>query len=183
LEVQVSTPLENTLQPDEMLLWEGQPNKQRFLLRGWWAIPFSILWCGFAFFWEGSVLSTNAPTFFRLWGIPFVLAGLYFVFGRFFVAAREAANTWYVVTDRRILIQSGTFQQNFTELNLLTLPYVELSGLQGGVGTITFGAQNSSGNFAIPGWPMGRAQVVPAFQSIPNARDVYEIIKRAQGAR
>src|SRR4051812_43942652 len=100
----MTNPLVSMLQSSETLLWEGQPDKQRFLLRGWWAIPFSLLWCGFAIFWEASAFRTNAPFYFRLWGIPFVLIGLYMVFGRFFAAAREAANTWYVVTNRRVLI-------------------------------------------------------------------------------
>ncbi len=179
----MTNPLARMLQPNETLLWEGQPNTRRFLLRGWWAIPFYILWCSFAFFWESSVLAKNDSTFFRLWGIPFILIGLYLVFGRFFVAAREANNTWYAVTDRRILIQGGMFRQNFTELDLPRLPYVQLSELQGDAGTITFGTPSPFGSFAIPGWPMSNAQIVPAFQSIPNAREVYEIIKQAQGSR
>jgi hypothetical protein len=171
------------LQPGETLLWAGQTDKRRFLLRGWWAIPFSLLWCGFVFFWERSAFSANAPLFFRLWGFPFIAVGLYLVFGRFFAAAREAANTWYAVTNRRILIQGGTFQQTLTEFGLTQLQFVELAGLQGEVGTITFGGQNPFASFVIPGWPMSKAQIVPSFQAIPNAREVYEIIKRAQGTR
>ncbi len=126
---------------------------------------------------------TDTPAFFRLWGIPFVVIGLYLVFGRFFVAAREVNNTWYAVTSKRILIQSGTFRQNFSEFDLATLPYLQLVGLQRDVGTILFAAQNPFSIATIPGWPMNNAQTVPGFQTVSNAREVYEIIKRAQGLR
>src|SRR5262245_41322509 len=101
----VTDPFRDDLDPGETILWQGQPNRQRYLLRGRWAIPFTLAWCGFAIFWEVSVFRTDAPFFFRLWGIPFVLVGLYLVFGRFFAVAREAERTWYAVTNRRILIR------------------------------------------------------------------------------
>src|SRR6476659_2074117 len=90
------------LTPGERLLWSGQPLPGiRLRASDAFVIPFSILWCGFALFWEFTAVTKGAPFFFMLWGIPFVLAGLYFVFGRFFIDAGTRERTYYGVTSDR----------------------------------------------------------------------------------
>ena len=77
--------LRKELAPNEKLLWNGTPLLGvRFRSTDLFMIPFSIMWCGFAIFWEYSVVNSPAPIFMALWGIPFILIGLYFAFGRFF---------------------------------------------------------------------------------------------------
>lgn len=187
----MENPLYRYLQPGEHALWEGRPDVRRFVLRGWYFIPFSFIWLAFAIFWESSVITTHGPFFFQLWGIPFVLIGLYAVIGRFFVAAHEARQTWYLLTDRRALIQTGVFTQRFIELDLEKLPALELTH-NGANGTITFGPRNINDLFAIPGWPMqqrsnsgfwgnqAQPQTAPAFQCIDNVENVYNLVKEAQ---
>jgi len=51
--------------------------------------------------------------------------------------ACEAANTTYVVTDERVLIQSGVFRPRLTVLDLSDLPPLELDDGGNGFGTIT----------------------------------------------
>ena len=77
--------LETQLSLGEQLLWSGMP-RQGFAFRktDLYTVPFSAMWLGFAIFWESSVFYTNAPLFFRLWGIPFILVGIYMLVGRFF---------------------------------------------------------------------------------------------------
>jgi hypothetical protein len=165
----------------EKVLWHGQP-RAGILFRGSdaIAIPFSIMWCGFAIFWESSVLTSNAPVFFVLWGIPFIAVGLYFVVGRFLFEGRQRAQTSYAVTTERIIIVSGVFNRSVKSLNLRTLTDLSFSERGNGEGTITFGPTSAFGNMISPNWPGARGQTSPMFDVIPDAKRVYEIIRKAQ---
>ena len=165
---------------DERPLWFGQP-RQGLYLRSNDAllIPFSLMWGGFAFFWEYSVMNYNAPIMFRLFGIPFVFAGLYLIFGRFFFDAKLRSGTYYGLTTERVIIVSGVFSSSTKSLQLRTLSDVTLTESGDGRGTITFGP--SAPWWAVGGgWPSGRGQLSPAFDSIAGARDVYDKVRAAQ---
>ncbi len=59
--------INSCLSQGEQILWRGKP--ERFSLlnkKDSFMIPFSILWCGFAIFWELSVIISGAPLLFRL---------------------------------------------------------------------------------------------------------------------
>jgi Bacterial PH domain len=133
-------PLGARLHGEERVLWRGQPDVAAYSLRGaWYLIPFSILWCAFAIFWEASVLLSGKHNwFFVLWGIPFVALGLYMVFGRLLVARAEARRTHFAITDRRVLIVSGAVRQRVVEIALDDLPPAQLEVDGSGLGTITF---------------------------------------------
>jgi hypothetical protein len=174
---QVISPL---LGREERLLWSAQPRQGIFLRSSdAYLIPFSLFWGGFAFFWEGSVVNSNAPAFFRLWGIPFVLIGLYLIIGRFFADAKLRSKTYYGLTTERIVIVSGLFSRTTKSLQLRTLSDVSLAESNGGLGTITFGAVAPwwAGS---RGWPGSQRQLSPTFDSISAARDIYEKIRIAQ---
>jgi hypothetical protein len=97
------------LRPGERLLWVGQSDPARlFSARDAFLVPFSLLWGGFAIFWEVSVLTTGAPWFFALFGSVFVLVGLFFIGGRFLVKRHRKRTEVYAVTDRRAFITTGT---------------------------------------------------------------------------
>ena len=165
---------------EERLLWSAQP-RQGLILRSndAFLIPFSLFWGGFAMFWEYSVANSNAPLVFRLWGIPFVLIGLYLICGRFFADARLRSKTYYGLTSERIVIVSGLFSRSTKSLQLRTLSDVSLSESSGGRGTITFGPM-APWWASRSGWPGAQRQLSPAFDSILAAREVYEKIRVAQ---
>lgn len=96
------------LGPGERLLWTGRPDPDvRFAPVDAFLVPFSVMWGGFAVFWEATVIADGGPPFFVLWGIPFVLAGLYFIFGRFLYKKRRKRRTAYALTDRRAIVAVG----------------------------------------------------------------------------
>lgn len=182
MSVATTVSVQFTLDRGERQLWAGRP-RQGFVLRAADAvmIPFSILWGGFAVFWEASVVRGGGPLFFILWGVPFVLAGIYFTIGRFFVDARRRARTTYAVTSDRILISTGILSTTTKTLDLRTLSDITLQERRAGSGTITFGPTHPFASmYAGTSWP-GVPQA-PSFEMIDGARQVYDIIREAQRA-
>jgi hypothetical protein len=184
--------IDGELETGERLLWSGQP-RQGLLLRSgdWFMIPFSLLWGGFAIFWELGVLGMVAmggspqpmSVVMALFGIPFVLVGLYMIVGRFFVDARARANTYYGVTDHRAIIVSGLLSRRVTSLPFRGMLQITINENSDRSGTITFG-QPVPFAFMSQGmiWPGMESQMVPSFSLIENAKDVYRQIREAQNA-
>lgn len=175
------SPILAELGPNEQLLWSGRP-RQGPLFRGSDAllIPFSLLWGGFAVFWESSVLASGAPLFFALWGIPFVLVGLYITIGRFFLDAALRARTFYGVTTERALIISGLLSPTVRSVSLRTTSNITLEQHRDGSGTISFGSGAPFAGFyrGMP-WPGMGDRLAPEFERIADARSVYQIVRQA----
>jgi hypothetical protein len=172
------------LESGERLLWAGIP-RQGIVFRpaDWFLVPFSLMWGGFAIFWEASVLVGGAGIFFNIWGIPFVLIGLYLIAGRFVVDRYTRAHTTYGVTDRRIVIVSGSSGRRLKSLSLRTLTDVALDERADGAGTITFGATQpwAAWTQGMP-WPGTSQYQVPQFELSSESRSVYNTIMEAQRA-
>jgi hypothetical protein len=169
----------------ERIVWSGQPQQGLVLRAGdIFMIPFSLLWGGFAFFWEFTVTRSGAPTLFTLWGIPFVLMGLYIIVGRFFFDMAQRRKTYYALTNERAIIISGLLGQNTKTLDLKKLPEINISTKNNGSGTITFGASHPlAWLYSGSGFPnMGRYNIAPSFDMIDDARTVYQHIKSLQRA-
>ena len=100
----------------EEILWSGQPRADKILSPSdFFAIPFSLLWGGFAIFWFASVIGigtrshSGIPFAFPLFGSVFVLVGLYMIFGRFIFKYYSKKATYYALTNKRILIITKLF--------------------------------------------------------------------------
>jgi hypothetical protein len=171
------------LGPHEDLLWSGRPRGGiRFRAQDLFLIPFSLLWAGFAVFWEAMVLIAGAPLFFALWGIPFILVGAYITVGRFVHDALRRRRTAYGLTDRRVLIVTNIFGRRATSLDLATLGEITITEKADRSGTITFGPTSW---FAAQGmgWSSGRgAGTAPSFETIEDVRSVFDQIQAAQRA-
>jgi len=168
--------LRPNLSPGEKLLWTGKPKTGIVFRRSdLFLIPFSLLWGGFALFWETTVITTGAPWFFKLWGIPFVLVGLYIIVGRFFLDAKKRANTIYGLTPDRIIIRSGIFYKDIKSLNIRTLSDITMNQKADNSGTIILGPVNPRYSM-MQGMEWPGAKQPPMLEFIDDVKSVYDKI-------
>lgn len=107
------------LDPGERLLWTGAPATGiRFTIRSivtsvisLFLLGFAVIWTTIASWglWSGQWRASDGflrviLVAFPLFGLPFVLVGLYGVLGHYVADARRRAQTRYALTDRRALI-------------------------------------------------------------------------------
>ena len=151
-------------------------------------IPFSLLWGGFAIFWEVTAISgleKGHDASFPIFGLPFVVIGLYFIVGRFLYKAWRKRRTHYAVTDRRVITLERTprgqrIQAAFVDL----IPTVNKRVRRDGSGTIIFGNrsvfaqlyENTGMEFMSFGlW--GDTSAV-SFYDLPNVAEVDDLVRR-----
>ncbi|MFC0115359.1 hypothetical protein [Kibdelosporangium aridum] len=170
----------------ERVLWTGAPTRYPVFTRAdVFMVPFSVLWCGFAIFWTVNAASTAPP--FALFGMIFVVIGLYMVFGRLITRWLRLRGTTYTVTDRRVVVRSALFgRQQERSAYLDALPPPVLAGTDT-TGTITFGTTSLMDEFRasqgfMPGGLDSRP-FIPALVAVSNARNVRDIIATAQAPK
>ena len=168
--------------PGETLLWSGRPRQGLFLRHSdAFLIPFSLLWGGFAIFWEYSVYRSGAPFFFMIFGGFFVLVGLYMMFGRFIVDALVRRKSYYGITKDRVLIVRQFPTSTTKSLGLSTLSDITKTTNRNRSGSIMFGPADPNVRW-FPGfhWPGSNAQQMPQFDYIKDVDSVYETLLRAK---
>ena len=143
MDFQASQKLQSELSSGETILWSGRP-RQGVLFRtsDTFLIPFSLLWGGFAIFWVLGAYASGAPFFFVLFGVPFVLMGIYMIIGRFYVDSIMRKNTVYGVTNDRVVILTELFSKKTKSLNLATISDITFTSKSDGTGSICFGPQH-----------------------------------------
>lgn len=136
----MSEALRSELIKDEQVLWEGQPTTYVTFTRGdMFLIPFSILWGGFAIFWEATVFLSGAPVFFLLFGSIFVAVGLYMIFGRFIYKKLKKGRTYYAVTNKRIIAVEAGSSRHISAEYIDRIPCINKTVRSDGIGTLVFG--------------------------------------------
>ncbi len=161
------------------LVWTGRPGGGiRFRRSDLFAVPFSLMWGGFAIFWESLAIRSGGPSFMGLFGAPFVLVGLYLIFGRFFWESYVRSRTWYALTDDSAIICRKSWGGGLQRVYLPSIPNLQLTARDDGSGTILFGNEDVYGPWRNRGTPS-----TPAFEFIPDVRKVYDLCLRGQRAR
>ncbi|MEA4882969.1 MAG: PH domain-containing protein [Clostridia bacterium] len=200
------------LTPGETAIWTGRP-RPGLAFRPY-DLPvtvFSLLWLAMAVYITGAAGSmgrgiapggftitknpfTGRPVFMRplaifdLFGFVFIAVGLYLLVGRFFVDARIRQNTYYGVTDKRILIVTGFWGSHFISIPLERIGELNVTRRADGSGTILVGTPGY-----LPGWRGSsldeyryhgyRRIEPPSFDLIDDVLAVRDLIVQAQMRR
>jgi hypothetical protein len=168
--------LRDALADAEVLLWSGRPAPGvRFTARDVLLVPFSLLWGGGALVWEYLALVSHAPLIFCLWGLPFVVVGQYMIWGRFVADARRRARTVYGLTVHRAIVAREGWPRTVASFPIDARTEVSLAESPAGRGTIRFG-----GASAAEVARLDRGAPPFAFEALPMARDVYQMIVELQ---
>jgi hypothetical protein len=166
--------IEQELAPGERVLWTGQPRQGvRFRAADIFLIPFSIAWLGFAIFWTTMATRITRPAgvpalnvIFPLFGIPFILMGIYLTVGRFWLDARRRARTFYAITTYRIFALNPSRNGGTRSLDLKHLDEFTVTENRDRSGRIVFTPSN-----------------IRSFDEVPNIREVEAILRNAHQLR
>ena len=181
IDYQLSEQLSPYLDPSERIRWVGKPKEGiRFQPSDVYLIPFSLLWAGFAFYWEWMVFKHGGPHFFLLFGGFFVLMGIYIVVGRFVHDAFRRASTVYAVTDKRVVVLVKFFSKSLKSFDLRSLTNISVNEGSNGFGDVLLGPGSSNRWVGGSGWPGSRDRQAPALEWIPDARSVFNTISEAR---
>jgi hypothetical protein len=182
--------LNDELAPGETLLWTGKPNPRViFHASDWYVIPFSLLWGGFAIFWEAGVsgigpwAGKGSPwSFGMLWGIPFVVMGQYMIWGRFLYTAWKKGRVLYALATQRVVVLVRPPQAKVISRYLENVPGIEKEVRSDGIGTLKFGETaplyggGRGKNASMEGLYLNSS--TPVFVDIDHAKDAAELISR-----
>lgn len=164
--------IEPYLGPDEVPLWIERA-RQGIVFRAADAIliPFSLVWGGFAIFWEVMALTMGAPSIFACFGLPFVAVGLYLIAGRFLWDMYKRRETLYAITNERLLVLE---RGKLRALQLDRLDELSLTERSDGSGRITIGK--------VPFGFQASGSKATVLEIADDVRRVYRTLLDAQAA-
>jgi hypothetical protein len=187
IDPQASMKLQSELMPGERIFWAGMPNPSViFHSSDWTMIPFSLLWGGFAVFWEGGAAgswgnrrgSAHSWEVGMIFGAAFVVIGQYLIWGRFVVDAWLKRRTYYAVTDRRILFLQDGFKRKVRGVYLDSVTETQREGSPTGILWLGPKASMVNGrNRSNPSWSfLNIDATVPVLADIDDVDSVYRLI-------
>ncbi len=186
-------PINDVLSPGEKVLWSGQPPRKLLIFRAsdLALLPFALIWTGFSLFWEvmalASVFSDGFDPFtlcFPLFGVPFVLIGVYLLFGRFVMDVFTRRRTYYALTDRRVLVLTTLRDRNVISMPLHKIDSVAIAIHRDSLGTLTFQSGNSQDSGSRKTYYASNGVMTsgggPVFDHIESPKTVYDLVLEAQ---
>lgn len=168
--------LDKVLNQEEKVLWEGTPKFWPFVLSG------SLISAAFGFFWMAMmvVMLILSPASFR-WIVlltPHFWIGPLLVFGPTIYNILVFKHTYYTITDKRVIFQSGIIGRDFKIIDFDQVTNAEvnvglLDNLFGGnTGSLTI----SSAGVAYAG---GNSRIRPyVFRNIINPYEIFKFFKK-----
>lgn len=178
--------LKQVIQPyltlQERLLWIDKPQPgMQFAKADWFLIPFDVFFTCFAFFWmamAATITEEGGFPFFTLLGIPFVMMGLYMLFGWHFLDFIKRSKTVYAITSERTLIlnQRSGLVHAYPLDQLKNITFTQQADDSGNLflGSIDPHYQMLQGT----SWP--GVKLSPTFQKIAGIQHVYTVLKEAK---
>jgi hypothetical protein len=160
------------------LIWTGRPVQGfRFGKQDLALVPFSLFWCVFVAVWETMAIVMDAGWLFILWGIPFILIGVYMLIGRFVHDRWYRKYTFYGLTANTLLIKRPRKLDQYSLDNLHQLEVVEGKNNRG---TLTFRSSMATNNSKQLPMVMAMGESV---DSVQNVDELYRIIRNYKKAK
>jgi len=167
--------LDKLLRANEKVLWSGKPVKMPFILPGLGAIPFGLIFMGFSIFWM--MMASQGGGSFWLFGLIFFFIGFGVSFGapiRQLVAYR---NTEYLITDQRLITQTGAIglDTRYLDLDKIQEVYVQVGLIDKMFRTGTIFAVTAGQVYVGSGGPFMR----PSLAALKEPYEVQNILQEA----
>ncbi len=183
--------LERLLNPDERTLWNGKPVKKAFVLPALGSIPFGLFFIAFfiLFFWGTAF--TAAPPPFAIFASVFMLIGVGITVGPLLWQLLRYRNTEYMITDRRIITQTGAIglDTRFVDFDKIQEIYVKVGVFDrlfgtGSVYAMTAGSVGFGPTMGSYGYGFGSSYLFrPSLAALKEPYQVQQLLQKAVETR
>ncbi len=179
--------IDRSLSRNESILWRGRPVRKAFILPALGSVPFGLFFLAFFAFWLWGASSGGAPSFFNLFGSLFAILGIGITFGPAVWQLLKYNNTEYVITDKRVITQSGVvgLDTRFVDFEKIQEVYVKIGFFDrlfgtGSVYVMTAGSSNF--NSSMGPYTSGFGGMYGFRPNLAALREPYDVQKLLQEA-